>query len=62
METISNAATTASKMIWGESKNQESGTEPVSGQTGKGTTGEPYDTGNEKGTETKPSPSTPLSM
>lgn len=53
METITNAASTAantaSKMIFGD-KSQESGTEPTSGQTGKGTVDDPYDGGN-KGKE-----------
>jgi hypothetical protein len=45
MESISNAAQAASKYIFGEDTNN-SGTEPISGETGKGTASEPYDAGN----------------
>ena len=47
METISNAANTASKMIWGEG---QTATEPKSGETGQGTKSEPFDAGNASGT------------
>ncbi|KAF2182054.1 hypothetical protein K469DRAFT_637513 [Zopfia rhizophila CBS 207.26] len=49
METISNAASTASKMIWGEQNpqtNETAGQEPISGHQGKGTATEPFDQGN----------------
>lgn len=54
METITsaatNAATAASKAIWGEQtatqQNETGGKEPISGETGKGTPNEPYDQGN----------------
>jgi hypothetical protein len=51
METISNAVSavteTATKAIWGEQPNNETGgSEPVSGVQGKGTSTEPYDAGN----------------
>jgi hypothetical protein len=51
METINNAASAASRAIWGDSKtnndqSNESGNEPVSGQTGNTSSGEPYDAGN----------------
>lgn len=56
MEAISNVASAASRVIFGESEPQdkdkkpkESGTEPVSGVTGAGTAEEPYDAGNEEG-------------
>ena len=45
METVTNAASAASKLIFGE----KSGEEPVSGKTGKGTPEEPYDQGNRHG-------------
>ncbi|KAF2103489.1 hypothetical protein NA57DRAFT_53008 [Rhizodiscina lignyota] len=44
----SNAANTASKLIWGEGKT-ESGQEPVSGQQGPGSKTEPFDQGNKEG-------------
>ncbi|OTB04961.1 hypothetical protein M426DRAFT_145279 [Hypoxylon sp. CI-4A] len=44
METVNNIAATASKAIWGETK--QSGPEPISGQTGDTSKGEPYDAGN----------------
>jgi hypothetical protein len=53
METISNAAataaSTASKLLWGEQgtqSNETAGQEPISGQKGKGTVDDPYDQGN----------------
>jgi len=54
MESITNAAataaTTASKLIWGEQNNPQgnetAGQEPISGYQGKGTVEEPYDQGN----------------
>jgi len=52
METINNATSLASRMIWGENnktsvvQNSENGNEPLSGQTGSGKGGEPYDAGN----------------
>lgn len=53
METISNAAataaSTASKLLWGEQgtqSNDTAGQEPISGQKGKGTVDDPYDQGN----------------
>ncbi|KAF2798274.1 hypothetical protein K505DRAFT_267920 [Melanomma pulvis-pyrius CBS 109.77] len=65
METINNAVTTASKIIWGEGNpaesNETAGTEPISGQTGKGTVNEPYDQGNSTNpisTSTHPSSNT----
>jgi len=50
METINNAASAASKALFGDktptTQSTESGTEPVSGQTGNTEAGEPYDAGN----------------
>jgi hypothetical protein len=51
METINNAASAASRAIWGDSntnnaQSSKSGSEPVSGQTGNISNGEPYDAGN----------------
>ncbi|KAF2470233.1 uncharacterized protein BDR25DRAFT_304166 [Lindgomyces ingoldianus] len=52
METISNVASSASKMIWGEKnitttqRNDVVGQEPISGKQGKGTAYEPFDQGN----------------
>ncbi len=48
MESITNAASAASKAVFGGSSGQ-SGQEPVSGQTGRGTASEPYDAGNTMG-------------
>ncbi|KAK7514295.1 uncharacterized protein IWZ02DRAFT_493397 [Phyllosticta citriasiana] len=45
MDTISNLANTASKLIYGDPQ-QQSGQEPVSGQAGAGTATDPYDSGN----------------
>jgi hypothetical protein len=57
METITNlastAATTASKLIYGDNttatttQNETAGKEPISGEQGKGTATEPFDKGNE---------------
>ncbi|KAI1212220.1 uncharacterized protein F4807DRAFT_363258 [Annulohypoxylon truncatum] len=44
METVNNMASAAAKAVWGESK--QSGEEPISGQTGDPSKGEPYDAGN----------------
>ncbi|KAI1772476.1 hypothetical protein F4818DRAFT_426079 [Hypoxylon cercidicola] len=44
METVNNIASAATKAIWGESN--QNGTEPISGQTGDTSKGEPYDAGN----------------
>lgn len=50
METISNAASAASKATFGEgSSTNKSGEEPVSGQTGGGTVEKPFDAGNAPG-------------
>ena len=49
METINNAATAASRAIWGDSSantNTANAEEPISGQTGNTAAGEPYDAGN----------------
>lgn len=53
METLSNVASNASKMIWGDNTNTantavQSGTEPLSGETGRGTATDPYDAGNKE--------------
>ncbi|KAK0647467.1 hypothetical protein DIS24_g7704 [Lasiodiplodia hormozganensis] len=48
METISNIASSASKLIYGDPK-AESGQEPISGQSGRGTIDSPYDSGNLEG-------------
>ncbi|KAL1619898.1 hypothetical protein SLS54_006497 [Diplodia seriata] len=45
METINNIASSASKLIYGDPK-AESGQEPISGQSGRGTVDEPFDSGN----------------
>ncbi|KAI0841694.1 hypothetical protein F5Y06DRAFT_260179 [Hypoxylon sp. FL0890] len=44
METVNNMASAAAKAVWGESK--QNGPEPISGQTGDTSKGEPYDAGN----------------
>ncbi|KAI1469575.1 uncharacterized protein F4812DRAFT_423714 [Daldinia caldariorum] len=44
METINNVTSAAVRAVWGESK--QNGTEPISGQTGNTSKGEPYDAGN----------------
>lgn len=49
MEGITNAANAASKAVFGDSSSSQSGQEPVSGQTGRGTASEPYDAGNTTG-------------
>lgn len=59
MESINNLATAAGKMVFGEKSTASSGggttnasgTEPPSGQTGKGTVEQPYDAGNAPGME-----------
>lgn len=45
METLNNMASAANKAIWGEQSNQE----PVSGEQGDPSKGEPYDAGNKRG-------------
>jgi len=49
METISTLASHASTAIWGENNQQsnQTGTEPLSGEQGRGTVNDPYDHGNE---------------
>src|ERR1700710_989271 len=47
MDTVNNLAGAASRAIWGEN-NTKSGTEPTSGEQGKGTVNDPYDHGNEE--------------
>jgi hypothetical protein len=54
METISNAASVASKAIWGDpstdtAQSAELRREPISGETGNTAKGEPYDAGNSTG-------------
>ncbi|XXG96516.1 hypothetical protein Hte_002799 [Hypoxylon texense] len=44
METINNLASAATKAVWGESN--QTNQEPISGQTGGTSKGEPYDAGN----------------
>ncbi|KAI0851841.1 hypothetical protein F5Y00DRAFT_259330 [Daldinia vernicosa] len=44
METVSNVASAAAKAVWGE--NKQNGSEPISGQAGDTSKGEPYDAGN----------------
>jgi hypothetical protein len=48
METVNSAVNAASRAIWGDGKNTttEAGHEPISGQTGNTSNGEPYDAGN----------------
>ncbi|KAK8248720.1 hypothetical protein IWZ00DRAFT_509024 [Phyllosticta capitalensis] len=48
MDTITNLASSASKLIYGDQQDpkQQSGQEPVSGQSGAGTATDPYDSGN----------------
>jgi len=52
METLSNISSAASKAIWGESGNtsttNQTGTEPIAGEQGKGTVNDPFDHGNEE--------------
>jgi len=60
METLSNAANSASKMIWGDKTGDataESGQEPISGEQGKGTVEEPFDRGNEENPTSNPTSS-----
>jgi len=50
METINQIASHASNAIWGENNTNtstQSGTEPISGERGSGTTSDPYDHGNQ---------------
>lgn len=57
METLINAANSASKMIWGDKTGDdtiESGQEPISGEQGKGTVEEPFDRGNEESPTSNP--------
>ncbi|KAL7626962.1 hypothetical protein AAE478_003737 [Parahypoxylon ruwenzoriense] len=44
METVSSIATTAARAVWGE--NKQNGAEPISGQAGDTSKGEPFDAGN----------------
>ncbi|KAI1374619.1 hypothetical protein F4677DRAFT_447253 [Hypoxylon crocopeplum] len=44
METVNSVAAAAAKAVWGE--NKQNGQEPISGQTGDTSKGEPYDAGN----------------
>jgi len=53
MDTIQNVMSSASNIIFGNSTEQ-SGSEPVSGQTGAGTVGDPYDQGNADGSDGSP--------
>lgn len=53
METISNIASSASKLIYGDPK-AESGQEPISGQSGRGTIDSPFDSGNLEGKAADP--------
>lgn len=48
METITNAASAASRAIFGETEStpEQSGREPLSGEMGDTSKGEPYDAGN----------------
>ena len=52
METAKGIVNSASKMVFGETQNQNQteGVEPVSGQTGEGTLDKPHDLGNTTGT------------
>ena len=49
MELIKNTANAAKSAVYGETSNAQSGTEPISGQMGKGTADAPYDAGNSTG-------------
>ncbi|OTA60317.1 hypothetical protein K449DRAFT_435413 [Hypoxylon sp. EC38] len=44
METVNSMASAAAKAVWGD--NKQNGQEPISGQTGDTSKGEPYDAGN----------------
>ncbi|KAI0480998.1 hypothetical protein GGR56DRAFT_300275 [Xylariaceae sp. FL0804] len=47
METVNNMATAAAKAVWGDNQQTtQHGNEPVSGQSGDTSKGEPYDAGN----------------
>jgi len=62
METINNVASAASKAIWGDptaETSNESGVEPISGETGDTSKGEPYDAGNKDSTSTESAEATP---
>lgn len=54
MQTVNQVIDSASKAIWGDKISQQQqeqhGSEPVSGVTGKGTATDPYDAGNREGT------------
>jgi len=65
--TVSSVATAASKLIWGEGEqaqehtatNETQGTEPISGEQGKGTASDPFDKGNsENPISGEPTPAT----
>lgn len=47
MQALSNAASAVKTAVFG-GDNTQSGEEPVSGQTGKGTAEQPYDAGNQE--------------
>jgi hypothetical protein len=51
METLNKAKDAATKAIWGDKAQDSSdhGSEPLSGQQGRGTVEEPYDSGNRDG-------------
>ena len=49
METLTKITNAASSALPGDSSEVQSGTEPVSGQAGKGTADAPYDAGNSAG-------------
>lgn len=51
MDTLNSVASAASRAIWGDQQAEQSGEEPVSGQTGNTEAGEPYDAGNNEGGE-----------
>jgi len=54
MDTLTNAAKGVTGAIWGTSSNDQSGTEPVSGQMGDTKKGEPYDAGNADSPQNEP--------
>ncbi|MCJ1389457.1 hypothetical protein MMC18_002314 [Xylographa bjoerkii] len=49
MESITNTINAAKGYVSGSGNQTQSGSEPVSGQTGSGTTEQPYDAGNTTG-------------
>ncbi|KAI5863219.1 hypothetical protein GGS23DRAFT_609755 [Durotheca rogersii] len=53
MDTVNSIANTAAKAVWGTSS--QHGSEPVSGQTGDTSKGEPYDAGNIEGPQAQSS-------